>query len=642
YTTDGSQFISDFQRFDVATGDTLAEDLRYSRRFERFFWQPNEEGIVTLSGTEWRLWSVATGELIRREVLPLNGSIVATSPDGFSYLTRFNNVSGQTGMETYDVGTGERQNVLFQDLQGRFIEDILPSADWQHFLVIYSVNEWGPYAPGNEIALYSLTNGPVWFFAGDDLPEPDSRSYGWVDNERVYVNGARSLTGEFIQPPRELIAAMPPLDSLTPDALPACFSEVYTPEQQSTLMLYWPLLFETAPRDEISYAVGAACTSRADSVYRNIVSAFEQIPSQEGPAPTATLSAEYINGVPACLLTRYPDRVDTLAGDWARLTAELPSDLEVTLAGLMCRGLADLPARQTESFGLQTMMIDTNTGERFEGRFASNPVIRRPIEPILDEFYRTEERSMGTALLSPSEQFVAASSQPGELIVYRILRPYQTLLDQITATAIAVIATENRIAVLPSATPTLSMIGTANPTLTPTISPTPPPRPETLVDQPQLNDVQDFCPSETLYSIDAPPENYSPVGRIVGPVQGDELWAIEPESGRRFPDETIPTCGFGLGCELSPDNQWVLAISETEGYVVFRPDGTSWRVLFDPEKPWEWPEDIWWSSGSTIEYEVYLPLPDDPRTEVWMLQRDILGVYPDPAPFYPRFLIEGA
>src|SRR5690606_23318770 len=82
-----------------------------------------------------------------------------------------------------------RRNVAFAVLPGRFIEQVIPDAAWERFFIFYSPNAWGQYYPGNEVAMYSLDEGLLWFMAGDDLPPSDARSYGWVDDETVYIYG---------------------------------------------------------------------------------------------------------------------------------------------------------------------------------------------------------------------------------------------------------------------------------------------------------------------------------------------------------------------------------------------------------------------------------------------------------------------
>ncbi|NJL58120.1 hypothetical protein HC928_25650 [bacterium] len=109
---------------------------------------------------------MATGEVLRREVVEQRGSIIATSRDGYRLLTRYGE-----GVEIIDLTGGDvqRRSVDFTVLPGRSIQ-VYPSPDWEHHLIVYSSNPYGQYYPGNEIAMYSTAEGFLWFIAGDDLP----------------------------------------------------------------------------------------------------------------------------------------------------------------------------------------------------------------------------------------------------------------------------------------------------------------------------------------------------------------------------------------------------------------------------------------------------------------------------------------
>ncbi|NJL58119.1 hypothetical protein HC928_25645 [bacterium] len=122
-------------------------------------------------------------------------------------------------------------------------------------------------------------------------------------------------------------------------------------------------------------------------------------------------------------------------------------------------------------------------------------------------------------------------------------------------------------------------------------------------------------------------------GASIAPVQGDALWAIEPENGRRGPDDSIPACGQGIDCRFSPDQRWILGQDFDELFVV-RPDGTDLRVLFSEDDIW--PTDLRWSGSRTVEYDVEIEIEEDGNLRrVPAIQRDILGVFPDPEPWRP-------
>ena len=78
-------------------------------------------------------------------------------------------------MEVLDFGADERYRVIFENIPGHSVEQIIPNPAWTRFLVVYSVNDYGPYAPANQIAMYDLHDGYQWLIAGDDLPGVDGR-----------------------------------------------------------------------------------------------------------------------------------------------------------------------------------------------------------------------------------------------------------------------------------------------------------------------------------------------------------------------------------------------------------------------------------------------------------------------------------
>src|SRR5690606_27723927 len=126
YDLTGEIVISDFERRSAGANQIVAQDLRYSRSFDRFFFAPDNQSVVTLAGNEWRQWSVETGEVIRREVVTSPGSIVGESDDGFRFLFQFGDNSGRTGMEVLDFGADERFRVVFENIPGHGIQQVIP------------------------------------------------------------------------------------------------------------------------------------------------------------------------------------------------------------------------------------------------------------------------------------------------------------------------------------------------------------------------------------------------------------------------------------------------------------------------------------------------------------------------------------
>ncbi len=627
YTAADAQIITDFQRTTL-DGTTVDEDLRYSRRFERFFFSPDNTQIVTLSDTEWRLWDIATGEVIERKVLDLFGGIVATSPDGFEYLTRFEIYDRDrdvdvSGMAVYHAGTDERRRVMFDVIPGSRVQDVYYTPSWERFLVVYSVNDFGPYSPGNQVAGYTLDGEKLFFIAGDDLPPASGRRYGWIDERTAYIYG-EGTEGE--QPDRIFGA------EYAPDGVPACLSDVETDLRGDALRRVWWAALRGRDTGEAARLETLVCELATS------VDTFDsaQITRLERTELNPTATPIVIAGVPPCLTQRYPADADQFAEDWAAITEGLSESEANLVSTVLCEGFDRNDFGNVRVDATFTMMIDSETGERSIGNFTP-PENQRPIAPVLREFERVEERPLGTALLSPNEELIAASSLPGELVVYRIEVGYRNLLAQGTATAAVRYDARNIVGALPTYTPTFAPIGTSRPTLTPTVTLTPPPRAE-IADKPQLGEVENLCPSETLYDISNPPPMYNPTGRIIGPASGDFYWAVEPEDGTRYTTEDIPLCDIVFPCSISPDNAWFLMFSN-DFIFLQRPDGTDFRVLFDREEDPYVPPEVYWTGPDTLEYEVFV---EDSRGRIRRaLQRDILGVFPDPEPWIPEITIAG-
>ncbi len=613
--------ISDFQRFDAESHEVIAEDLRYSTRFDQFFFTPDNKNVVTLAGNEWRLWEVSTGQVIRREVLALNGYVIATADSGYRFLTQFD-TNTSTGVEVLDVESGEKRSVSFERLPGRGIEQIIPSPDWENILVVYSTNPYGAYSPSNEIAIYSLYDGQRWFMAGDDLPPPDGRYYGWADAQTAFIYGE----GYNNDIPERVFGS-----NFAPSGIPACLVDSF-PEQEALLGEAWYIATLNLRVDEVELLGQVVCEQLSDTGNNTT------LPVISADLVRPTVTPVVIAGIPECITNYYAEQAASYADDWQAMTAGLSGDQVAEMEQIICEGLpTPSPGRYVDNgyYTNQTMMIDADSGERFDGSF-NPPANRIPLAPIRDEYYRTTRRELGTFILSPDHQLVAASSLPGELVIFRLITPYQTMLSWGTATAAAIYDAENRIAVLPTTTPTYSLIGTAQPTLTPTITPTAPPPPNEKVNQEFSGQTEALCPATTLYSMTNIPEGYSPTGRIVVPVQGEFLWMIQPDNGKRAPNENLPICGGDLNqCTFSPDNRWILIDAINEVFVV-RPDGSDARILFDKTEPpytYQVPY-LSWSGANTLEYEDYGPIPDDPDGRYGYLYfRDILGVFPDPVPW---------
>jgi WD40 repeat protein len=634
YTIDGTEFVSDFERFDIESAESLQQDLRYSRRFERFFWGSDSQSLVTLSGNEWRLFDLNTGEVSRREALPLRGSIVATSTDGYRYLT-----DTGFGRAVYDVNTSETRSVEFIDLPARPISGIYTSPDWEHYLVVYSENSWGSYYPGNEIAMYGLDEGFMWFVAGDDLTYPEERQYGWVDNETVYIIGSVISVD---QPHRVYDL------EFAPSGVPQCLADTSASDEEAAEQaLAWEALTRYMTSDELGNLTNLICGQVAQGV-----TGLELLqPTATLPYMTAT--PILIVGVPPCLTIENPTRANEMADLWADITAGLNADEIAQAEALLCEGIGPTATPRPNTTyqppqavsgpqqAIETMFIDAATGERATGSYLVPPYVDpRPMEPLAARFRRTMFRDPGLIALSPDKQLMASSSLPGELLIYRVNISYDGLLAELTATAISQLATAQLIAVLPSPTATYNIVGTPRPTMTPTITPTSPPLPDERTSLEQDGEREAICPAETLASMTNLPEGFEPSGRIFT-VFGTEdyMWVVQPETGERNRDESLPLCYTQLNCQYSWDRHWMLVTDFDEIYVS-RPDGTQHQTLFD-ETDEIWPYNIYWEGTNLLIYELPVPDEDEPSGYAAYVIRDYIDRDDDPEPWHPRVEING-
>ncbi|MEP6987486.1 MAG: WD40 repeat domain-containing protein, partial [Chloroflexota bacterium] len=422
YDTTGKIIISDFERRGADNDTVIAEDLHYSQQFDRFFFSDDNQKVITLAGTEWREWDIKTGTVLRRDLIYLDGQIVATSGDGYRYLTYYNGTNNTVGAQVVDMNTNKSYKVPFTNIPGSAINDIYANPSWTRFLVVYSDNQFGPYFPGNQVAIFDYQDGLKSFIAGDDLPPLAQRQYGWVDDQTAYVYGQGTRHDI---PPRVYGV------NYAANGLPRCIVEAY-PDQQGHFLQLWERLVYNLRTDELDGLTAALCAhlpTNTDAVEAQLVL-------------TATPQRVLVTGlptgeVPQCLLDRYPGQTDEYSATWRKLVRGLSPEETQKLAVMLCEGIGVIdPSGVLDPSLGYTMFINSDTGERASGDYQVPTTDTRPLDPIYDLFEKTEKRSLGTAILSPNEELVAASNMPGELVIYRLLVPYRNLTAQLTATAV--------------------------------------------------------------------------------------------------------------------------------------------------------------------------------------------------------------
>jgi hypothetical protein len=601
FNRDGSEIISHFQRFDVATGDLLHETLTYHPGFEQFFFSEDSRSIITRFGSQWWQWDIASGQVLRRETVDLRGEVLRASLDNRRFLTRLDTEEG-TGVELVNVGTDERRSLFFEQIPGRFIEQVIPSPNWENYLVVYSPNEFSPHYPGNEIALYNLYDGQRWFIAGADLPANNGRDYGWTDDGEVYI---ASFGGGRGAPDR-----IYGLD-YHPSGLPACLVEAF-PEEWTQWTDLWERLNNRLSPDGLGRLTQKLCEALPGTI-DDVEDVFfpTATPTRIPVSPTPS----FIAGVPACLTAAYPGEGLQYAQEWrdlvTGLTPERVAEVEVLLCDGLRRGVdvppGSLPFIEADTF--EVMTIDLTTGIREQGTFLP-ATVRESLNAdlVYQEFVRTEGYEPLGAALSPDAQLYAIFTPLNHVAIYRLIRPYDELVAQITATAQAQIEQQpTLIALAPTATAPFERLGLPLPTLTPTVTQTPPPPATESAPQAGDGEVVELCETaDTLFTVEAPPVGYAPGGRLlVRDFDTGRLLLYNPATGESRYDERIINPERG---QLSFDQNWLLLVEEA--ITVARADGSDPVVLFDAEELPAHPDQIYWLDPQTVEFVYRGFIPD--------------------------------
>lgn len=627
FTKNGDAIVTEFERIDVASGEILYRDLSYSLAFNQFFFTQDSKALVAFDGFNWSLWDVATGQVIRRETVNLRGDILQISPDGHRFLTRTETALGPQ-IEVVDVGTNERHSLIFEQLPGRELLQIIPSPNWENYIVVYSASPFTEHFPGNEMGLYNLYEGKRWFLGGDDLVGTDYSLYGWLDDATTYVY-AEGLTQPIA--PRRIYDL-----EYHPSGLPLCLVQAF-PESWMSWLNLWERLNQQLNASQLGILTVRLC-----NVIPGTTADVEAV-FHPSPTPTripATPRPAVIAGVPACLTERFPSQALDYARDWREITVGLSPEQITELEALLCEGLNSTSGGGTSgAFSVPdslVMLINAKTGVRSFGTYLppQTPSVTPNLQLVLDEFRRTERtRLNNTVILSPDFKLMAAESRAGsQITIYRLLTPYETLEERQQFAAEATQAEAPRsIAVVPTATQPFTVLGEPRPTFTPTMTPTSPPPAELYSELTVDDKIEEFCPADRIYSIQAPPADYAAMGRLfVVREDSNTLWVLNPADGHQYPDETIPACDFGLACNYAFDQKHILVYDDT--IYVAKPDGSAKRVLFTANERPIWPADLHWVDNDTLEYTYSDYIPDrsiNPFTFVQRIELDSLEL-PEP------------
>lgn len=614
FNQNGSAIVSDFERFDTQSGDGIVLEPDYTSGFDRYFFSDDSQQLITLQGNRWRAWDIATGQVVQDETLNLRGDIVDSSPDARRYLTRFSTDVGEV-FEIVEVGVNERRSITIPNVPGQGFDAIVPSDDWQNYLVAYS---------GNAIAVYNMDKGRLLFIADADLPSTNGRNYAWADNDTALVSSNSSFSTE---PER--------IYGLEYDAsgVPTCLVNAYPQDWQNFVPL-WEQFNYYMNSDTLGRLTLRLCSSLptdpADLTHVLTPTPRPYYTSESTPYPIG------IAGVPVCLTSRFPSEALAYAEAWRQMSAGLTDAEKADLEVLVCEGLisslyqvAATPTTDPNQFNpptatpidsgpitvdtgfeqqIEVMLIDIETGERQIGHYL--PPVKdtsRPLDLVFLAFEREYHfYPSGNSQLSPDGKLLAMTNDYGFINIYRLGVPYDAMVAAGTATASAgQEATPRTISLPPTATPPFEYAGQARPTLTPTVTTTSPPPAQATTSMKQNGEVEDVCPAPVLYNIDNPAPGYAAAGRIFSQPNyaisnGRGLMVLDPATGGITYDDALPICLLQGGCRLSFDQNWMLNQGDTIS--VSRPDGSGSTVLFEGVERSAWPSQFDWIGLNTLEY----------------------------------------
>ena len=595
YNAAGDELIVGFERFKAADGSVVFQLFGYNTGYDSYYFSTDSQHLVTISGSEWWVWDINADDVIRRERFDLHGDLLDNSADGTRFLTALNTAQG-VGREVLDMDKGERLTVYFEQSAEEAIADIVASPNWENYLVVYNADPNSPQYPNGMIALYNIRDGKRWEIIGTDLPSPDNRSYGWIDNETAYISGSRNGSSA----PERIYG----LD-YDPSGLPACLVTAY-PERWHDWVPLWERLTDRLTIPALGRLTQNLCAAPSGD---DAALLFTPTPTAT-PVPLATAAPRVFAGVPPCLTQYFADQALDYAQEWRRLTTGLSADEIANLQDLLCEGLRNTnpydPGVSNQIGGfdnsVEAMTIDMATGARSLVTLPQPTAEDAPaLELVLDEFRRVFGFYPANPILSPDHQLMAVSTNSNQVLIYKLAKSYDTIIAEATATAVQQNTPANVIGVRPTATALPQNIGTARPTLTPTITPTSPPTPAVRVDQAQYGEVQEVCPATNLYSLANPAPDFSAAGRLLVYVPDSPVtWAVNVSTGHYAPDETLPRCGVNSDCNFSFDQDWMLI--RDERIRVSRPDGSGATELFTAAEAPEFPNTIGWLDNHTVEY----------------------------------------
>ncbi len=566
----GTQLLYDFQRFDIATGDVVFEELVYNPGFDDFYFDANSNRLTTYSFIEgnnfdfrWWQWDINTGEIVRRERVQLRGSIRQTWYTGDRFLLDVSvNEGGVTrsALEIVEIGKDERPVLVFENVPGASVGNIFPSPDWTHAAVFYFNDQDGT----TDLALYSFENGLEWYMSGRDLPPGYYGEVFWADENTLAVPA-----------PGEGLREAPTVYWLDyhPSGLPTCLVDAF-PERYRQWEPVWERRVEGLGVTSLNQLAEDICTTVEDEPAVS-EQQIEQVLTTPTPTRVPTQSARFratqpvLAGVPACITLRFEGEAERYADVWRTISAGLSLEDAQELENIVCEGITSTGSGGGGAFSPTdgALLIDIDTQERVFTRTiprrASRPFADYSLEVVRFEYERANEfnRTLNEPKISPDGRLIAQREGP-YIEILRLNKPYSTMAAEATATQ-SIVQSQTPDAVFlslqPTVTPTSELVGLPRPTVTPTVTPTSPPLPEQTIPLANLDEVVDYCePDADLFTLANAPESFSPAGTVYVAATGERgVWSLDPRTGDLNRDPSVPDCHAG-GCSYSYNQNWIL------------------------------------------------------------------------------------
>jgi hypothetical protein len=619
YNGDGSKIITDFERFDVKSGESIFYDQRYTTIPFNFMWGEDSQTIITFDeASAWRVWDIATGTILDTWQPFITGDVIGNTTDNLQYLMQEFSENG-TLLVRYDVLSQTRRET-FLPISDSFP---IPSPDWRYFA----------FNNGNVVRVFDENGNQLFYLTSVDLPGGSADSISWYDNETLIVESFNQGN-----PTLPLYGV-----DYHPSGLPQCLVQAYPSnwQQFATIWEQFQVNFSSETLNRLTLRLCDNLTENADELLLQLT-----------PTPSTPYFAErtprpfIIAGVPTCLTGRFVEEALAYAQLWRNMSAGLDEEATKELEEQLCEGLIsslsgvqptatinpnslsgptptalpDSPDTVTNasSFAPNVMLLNIFTLERTQGDYVpQNPSRPLPtstnLNLVLQEYQRQFNDNPSSAQLSPDGRlFAVQSGATGFIMIYELGKPYAQVALEASETVQATVTLGRSVGIVPTATQPFVYMGQPNPTLTPTITLTPFPLVEATVAWANLNQQESICPYQQLFDLQNLPDDFVANGRLLTQrfdVGG--LWELDPRNGETLLNESLPACQNG-NCDEAFDGNWVIRYGN-EGVGYSRYDGTDATWVYDATGVGYVGEFSWQGLNTIVNgYNTYYPDEKDP------------------------------